>query len=113
MAYTLTIRHGPKVTRERFEFLEQALAALRERAEQVKAEGGLQEVKLFRTYAAERQVAARIEISTGRLLSAREAGVDVMGDGSMIPFAGSFRRRHLAPPRGTSPYDAVREALER
>ena len=48
------------------------------------------------------QVAARLEISGKGLLRAPTAGVDVMGDGSLVPFSGSVRREELEPPRGAT-----------
>jgi hypothetical protein len=57
------------------------------------------------------RVAARLEISTGRWLGGRAAGVDVMGDGSLVAFAGGIGRRELESPGDESPFDAVRRAL--
>lgn len=56
-------------------------------------------------------MAARIEVSRGNLLRSRDAGVDVMGDGSLIPYRGSAFKRRLAPARDESAIDAIREAL--
>ena len=57
------------------------------------------------------QVAGRVEISTGGLLRRGEdAGVDVMGDGTFVAFAGGMRRTELDPGR-QGPFEAVRRAL--
>jgi hypothetical protein len=57
-------------------------------------------------------VHARLELSAGGLLRGGEAGLDVMGDGALVPYAGTIRKRRLQPHRDQSPFDAVREALE-
>jgi hypothetical protein len=110
-AYRLTVRHESDVERERFESLDEAIAALRRRAEAIRAEGGLPAVSMIRTYEPERRVHARLELSAGGLLRRRDAGVDVMGNGRLVPYAGGIRRRELEPANGASPFDAVREAL--
>jgi len=56
-------------------------------------------------------VQARLELSAGGLLRGREAGLDVMGDGALVPYVGVIRKRRLEPGRGQSAFDAVREAL--
>jgi hypothetical protein len=57
------------------------------------------------------RVAARLEISTGRLWRSRTAGVDVMGDGSLVPFEGAMSRSEIEPRGGESAFDAVRRTL--
>ena len=49
----------------------------------------------FREYDPGEQVAARLAIWSGGMLRGREAGIDVMGDGALIPYAGVMRRRRL------------------
>ena len=39
------------------------------------------------------------------------AGVDVMGDGRVVPFRCGIVRRELEPKGSQTPYDAVRKAL--
>jgi hypothetical protein len=109
--FTLTIREGPKVNRERHESLEESLASLREHAERIRAEGGLEQVSLIRTYEPSVRVKARLEISTGGMLRGRDAGLDVMGDGALNPFRGGVVRRPLPPGDGDGPYDAIAAAL--
>ena len=106
--YTLTVRHGPRVERERFEDLDRAIEALRSRAEEIRGEGPLDSVKAFREYGPSQRVAGRVEVSAGGWLRGRDAGVDVMGDGSFVPYAGGMRKRVL---HGDSPFDAVRDEL--
>jgi len=106
--YTLTVRHGPRVARERFETLDEAIGALRRSAEEIRGEGPLDPVKAFREYGPGQRVAGRVELSAGGWLRGRDAGVDVMGDGSFVPFAGGVRKRTLDQ---AAPFDAVREEL--
>lgn len=109
--FTLTIRNGPKVKREVHGSLDESLAALRAHAERIRGEGGLEEVSLMRTYEPGAQVKARLEISTGGPLRGRDAGLDVMGDGGLVPFRGGVFRKPLAPAGGETAYDAIAAAL--
>jgi hypothetical protein len=105
------IRHGPRVERQKFEDLDTALAAMERRAGEIRAEGPLQEINALRDYSPAAQVRARLELSSGGPLRGREAGVDLMGDGTLVPYVGVIRKRRLDP--GDGPFDAVREALGR
>jgi hypothetical protein len=107
----LTIRHGSSVSREQFESLDKAIEGLRRRAEEIRSQGPLQKVSSLRDFEPGQQVHARLEISTGGLLRGRDAGVDVMGDGSLVPYSGGVRRRELELRDGQSPFEAVGEAL--
>jgi hypothetical protein len=107
----LTIRNGPRVERERFASLDEAIAALRRRAGEIRGEGSLEGVSMLRDFAPGEQVRARLELSVGGFLRSREAGVDVMGDGRVVPHAGAIRRRELDSAGHRDPFDAVREAL--
>lgn len=111
MSWRLTVRHGSKVKQEQFGSLDEAIAELQRRAEEIRAEGPLGEVEMFRTYGPEKRVAARIEITGPGRLRRPEAGVDVMGDGRLVPYRGAIFKRELEPGRGESAYDAVRAAL--
>lgn len=108
--FQLTVRHGSRVKRERFEELDLALSELRRQVEAVRAEGPLADVKVLRSFEAGSRVAARLELSTGRWPRGADAGVDVMGDGSLVAFAGGMRRRALGA-EGEAVYDAMREHL--
>jgi hypothetical protein len=66
---------------------------------------------MLRRFEPSQRVAARLEISTGGWLRGHAAGVDVMGDGSVVPFRGGMARSELEPRRGESAFDAVRRAL--
>jgi hypothetical protein len=66
---------------------------------------------MLRDFAPGDQVAARLEISGRGVLRPPTAGVDVRGDGGIVPFTGGIRRRALAPEPREDAYDAVRRAL--
>jgi hypothetical protein len=110
MRYTLTIRRGPKVDRERFGDLAAALGAIEERGRELErgadshAVGG----RLIRRIEPVQQVVARLELAgPGRL----RAGVDVRGNGSSEAFTGRLRRRLIEQRRGETAYDALRRSL--
>lgn len=109
--FTLTVREGPQVERERFESLSEALGRLSSRVEELRREGDLPTVKMLREFGPEQRVRARLEIAAGRRLRRREAGVDVMGDGSVVPYRGGTFKRHLDPPEGVGYEQALLEAL--
>lgn len=109
--FTLTVREGGSVDREQHSSLEDVIAALEHRVEALRAAPDLPTVKMLREFSAEQRVRARLEIAAGKRLRRREAGVDVMGDGSVVPYRGGTFKRHLDPPEGVSYSDAVREAL--
>jgi hypothetical protein len=111
LSWRLTIRHGSEVKREQFEGLDEAIAELERRAEAIRSEGPLEGVKMFREYASEQRIHARLEVSGPGRLRRPEAGVDVMGDGRLVPYRGAVFKKQLDPGRGSSAYDAVREAL--
>jgi hypothetical protein len=109
--YRLTIRQGPKVERERFGELGEALGAMESRGRELERKPPAPAVagKLLRRFEPVQQVLARLELSgPGRL----RAGVDVRGDGSSEGFTGHIRRRLIEQRRGESAYDALRRTLE-
>ena len=111
-AYRLTVRHGPKVERATFETLDDAVESLERRAEEVRREGALEEFRALRDFDPGERVHARLELSTGGVFRGREAGLDVMGDGALVPYTGVIRKRRLEPPNGETAFDAVRDALQ-
>jgi hypothetical protein len=110
-AYRLTIRHGSRVRRESFEDLEEAIAAMEAAVDGVRATGPLEGVKILRDFEPGERVAARVELSTGGWLRGREAGLDVMGDGTLVAYAGGMGRRKLEPDARQTAFDAVRSEL--
>lgn len=99
------------MTRESYGSLEEAIGAMDEQVARIRDEGGLETVSVFRTYEPGDQIQARLEISTGGLFRRHDAGVDVMGDGAVVPFRGGVTRKPLPPGPEGSPIEAVRLAL--
>ena len=83
---------------------------MRAAADEVSEGAPLGAVKMFREYQPGERVAARLEISTGGLLRGRDAGLDVMGDGRLVPYA---RRHPPADPRARGRRDSVRRRQTR
>ncbi len=67
----------------------------------------------MRDFGPEEQVHARLQLSGKGLIRKPVAGIDVRGDGTFMPFRGSVRREELDPSRHETPFDLVRETLER
>jgi len=84
---------------------------MRERVGAIRARGGLDPAQGFREYEPGERVEARLELATGSWRRGRAAGVDVMGDGSLVPYAGAIHKRRLEPGRGRDAFDAVHEAM--
>jgi hypothetical protein len=108
--YTVTVRNGPRVRKERFDDLRGALDALERKGRELEGQAnrGTVDLKVGRRFEPVQQVAARIELSGPARL---RAGVDVRGDGSAEGYTGRIRRRLVEQRRGESPYDALRRAL--
>jgi hypothetical protein len=110
-SFTLTVRSGPKVRRERFETLAGALEAMEregrelERGADAHAVGGT----LMRRLEPVQQVVGRLELAGPGGL---RVGIDVRGDGSSEAYTGRLRRRLLDQRRRESAYDALRRALD-
>jgi hypothetical protein len=111
MHWKLSVRRGSEVEHEEFEDLDEAVAAMRERALEIRAEGPVERVSGFRDYEPRDQVQARLQLSGGRLLRRSVAGIDVRGNGEFVPYRGGIGREELDPSRHDTPFDAVRETL--
>ena len=113
MPWTLTVRAGPRVERQRFEDRDAALAALEQRARELARDAQGKPVRAgYKRFEPIQQVVARLELSgPQRLLSSVRAGVDVRGDGSVEPYRGRIRRELVAQRSGESPYRALRRSL--
>jgi hypothetical protein len=108
--YTVTARADAKVRKQRFDELDEALAALERIAGELadgahaRPAGGF----LIRRLDPVQQVMGRIELAgPGRV----RAGVDVRGDGSSEAFLGRARRRLIEQQDRETPFDALRRVL--
>jgi hypothetical protein len=111
-SWTLTVRHGSDVEHESFDELDEAVAAMRRRALEIRAEGPARPVSALRDFGPRQQVHARLQLSGKGLLRKPVAGVDVRGDGTFMPYRGGLRREELDPSDHDTPFDLVRETLE-
>jgi hypothetical protein len=112
MSWKLTVRDGSDVSHESFEGLDEAVARMRERALAIRAGGTAEPVSMLREFGPGDQVRARLQLRGGRWSRRAVAGVDVRGDGTLMPFRGGTRREELDPTDFPTPFDAVRKTLE-
>jgi hypothetical protein len=110
--WKLTVRHGSDVDHRSYDDLGEAVAAMRERALAIRAEGPVRPVQSLRDFDPSAQVHARLQLSSGGFLRKSVAGVDVRGDGTFVPFKGGVSREELDPTDHDTPFDLVRETLE-
>lgn len=110
-AWKLTVRHGSDVSHQSFDDLDEAVAAMRQRALAIRAAGPVKEVSMLRDFAPGDQVNARLQLSGKGLLRKPVAGVDVRGDGTFVPYRGGVGREELDPTAYDTPFDLVRETL--
>jgi hypothetical protein len=111
--WQLTVRAGPKVKKQSFPVLGEALAALEQSAGEYAANAPAEsfDAKIRRFEPAE-QVLARLEVAgPERFVPSIRAGVDVHGDGSVEAYRGRIRREVIAQTNGESPYAALRRAV--
>ena len=109
--WKLTVRHGSEVGHEAFGDLDAAVAAMRERALAIRAEGPVERVAGFRDFEPRDQVHARLQLSGRGVFRRPTAGVDVRGNGEFVPYRGGLSREELDPSGHRTPFDAVRETL--
>jgi hypothetical protein len=112
VSWKVTVRHGSEVGREKFARLDEAVAEVRRRVEEVRIEGGLPRISAFREHTPDQRVHARIEISSPGLLRGREGGVDVMGDGAVIAYSGAIRKRPIEAESLDEAFDRLADALQ-
>jgi hypothetical protein len=106
------VRHGSEVEHAQFEDLGEAVAAMRARALEIRAEGPVKGVSSLRDYGPGDQVHARLQLAGRGLVRKPVAGVDVRGDGTFMPYRGGVGREELDPSGHETPFDLVRETLE-
>jgi hypothetical protein len=113
--WTLTVRSGPKVDRDRFDDLDAALDELESRGRALERTAAREVVDVkIRTFEPVQQVVARIELAgPERLLPKVRAGVDVRGDGSAEAYLGRVRRQLVKQRGNESAYKALRRALKK
>ena len=112
-AWKLTVRHGSEVDHSSFEDLEEAVVEMRRRALEIPAEGPVKGISSLRDFGHEDQVHARLQLSGKGLIRKPVAGIDVRGDGTFMTFRGSVRREELDPTDYETPFELVRETLQR
>jgi hypothetical protein len=104
--YKLVIRFGPRVEKERYATLDEALAAL---AARIPAVSPRPTRSAFgRDYEPVRQVAGRLELHGPQ---GTHGGIDVRGDGSAEAYTGWVRKHVVEPLEGESAVDALRRSL--
>lgn len=113
MAYRLTVRTGPKVSRERHATLAAALDALQARVDELAGAPQPGARRAFhREYEPVAQVTGRVEVAGSTRLGARaRGGIDVRGDGSTEAYVGKVRRELVEQLPGESAVDALRRVL--
>jgi hypothetical protein len=111
--WKVTVRHGSRVGRERFSSLDEAIDEARRRVEEIRREGGLPAISVFRKHTPDQRVHARIEISGPGLIRAPEGGIDVMGDGQSIAYTGAVRKEQIEADSLDDAFERLRDALAR
>ncbi len=106
VSWKVTVRHGSSVGREKFESVDEAIAFAQRRVDEIRREGGLPPISVFRTHTPDQRVHARLEISGPGLIRAPEGGIDVMGDGTAIAYTGAVRKEQIDA-------DSLEDAFER
>lgn len=114
MPWTVTVRRGGRVERDRLPELAAALELVEARTEELVSTAPRRPVDArFRRFAPGEQVFARIELAgPERLLSRLRAGVDIRGDGSCQPYVGRLRRTVLERRGSESAAATLRRALK-
>ena len=110
--WRVTVRSGPRVEKLRLATLDEAIDALEERTRSAaSADGRRPAVDLrVRRYEPGDQVAVRAELrGPQRWRPAVRAGMDVRGDGTLVPWSG---RDPIALEDGEGPYEALRRVLQ-
>jgi hypothetical protein len=111
VGWKVTVRHGSEVERDKAESLDRALELARGRVDAIRREGRLQKVSAFRDYGPEERVHARVEVSGPGLLRRTDGGIDVMGDGSLVPYTGAISKRILHAEDLDQAIERLREEL--
>jgi hypothetical protein len=113
VSWKVTVRHGSNVGREKFATLDEAIENVRRRVEEIRREGGLPAISAFRQHNPDQRVHARIEISGPGLIRGAEGGIDVMGDGHAIAYAGAIQKERIDADSLEEAFERLRDALAR
>ena len=111
-SWKVTARLGSEVQRSRCTSLDQAIGLISETIDTALRAERTGPVKAIKTYERSEIVEGRIEISAPGMLRFTDAGIDVMGDGRLVAYAGSVRKRELATGGKTEVLDALRKELD-
>jgi hypothetical protein len=111
-SWKLIVRDGSEVEHFDFDDLDEAVAAMRERALEIRSQGPAKTISTLRDFEPKDQVRARLQLQGRGLLRKPTAGIDVRGDGTFVPFQGGVGRQELDPTDDETPFDVVRETLE-
>ncbi len=106
------MRNGAEVSHLAFDDLGEAVAAMREQAKGIRADGPPKTASMLRDFTPDKQVVGRLQIAGKGFFRKPVAGIDVRGDGAFVPFRGGLKREELDPSRHETPFDLVRETLE-
>ena len=109
--WRVTVRHGSKVSKLRAESADEALGSVRETIDRVRREGNLPSISAFREYRPGQRVHCRIEVNGPGVLRPPSGGVDVMGDGSVVAYAGAVRKDVIPADTVDEALDGLRDAL--
>jgi len=111
--YTIIVRVGSRVQRDRCATLDEAVDLLEQRLSGLGDEARRAPRQAFRReYEPVAQVAARGELKgPGRLQPRVRAGADVRGDGSIEAYRGRMARELIEQRPGESAFDALRRVL--
>jgi hypothetical protein len=101
------------VGRDKFGTLDEAVGEARRRVEEIRREGGLPAISVFRKHTPDQRVHARIEISGPGLFRAPEGGIDVMGDGTAIAYTGAVRKEQIEADSLDDAFERLRDVLAR
>ena len=108
--FTVAVRSGGRVRKERFDDLRSALRELDRKVAELADDASARPVGggLMRRLEPVQQVVGRVELTGPDRL---RAGVDVRGDGSSEAFTGRVRRELVKQKRRESAVDALRRVL--
>ena len=109
--WKVTVRHGPRVGREKFDSLDEAIDEARRRVDEIRREDRLPEITVFRRHTPGQRVNARIEVTGPGLIGSPEGGIDVMGDGHAIAYTGSVRKQQLDAHSLDDAFERLADAL--